>query len=98
MRPFGCSSPRMIQCRLANVGVGRCLGSSRMSGSPGAPRCTRGRSVETPRYVELSHVLRVLYLHVLQIFHVVQSSKIIGRRQDATAGLAAVATVAARAS
>jgi hypothetical protein len=39
-----------------------------MPGSPGAPRGTRGRNVETPRYVELPHVLRVLYFQVLQSF------------------------------
>src|SRR5487761_850739 len=57
------------KCRVANVGAVAALGPSRMPGSPGAPRCTRGRSVETPRYVELPHVLRVPYFHVLQSFH-----------------------------
>jgi hypothetical protein len=38
------------------------------AGLPGTPRCARGRNAETPRYVELSHVLRVLYLQVVQGF------------------------------
>jgi hypothetical protein len=42
--------------------------SSRMPGLPGTPRCARGYNVEIPRYVELSHVLRVLYLQAVQSF------------------------------
>ena len=59
----------MTQCRLANVGVVAALGRLVCP----VRRVHRGgRNVETPRYVELPHVLRVSYFHVLQSFHVVE--------------------------
>jgi hypothetical protein len=39
-----------------------------MPGLPGTPRRARGDSVEIPHYMELSHVLRVLYLQAVQTF------------------------------
>jgi hypothetical protein len=35
---------------------------------PGTLRCARGHNVETPRYMDLSHVLRVLYIQIVQNF------------------------------
>jgi hypothetical protein len=61
-------APRATQCRSANVAAVAALGRLVCPVCRVRPRCARGHNVETPHYMELSHVPRVLYLQVVQNF------------------------------